>query len=83
MTANNANKRTGKIVYPELSYKIIGASFTVFNELGWGLSELNYQRALAKEFEKNGIDFKREVYVPVEYRTLRVGRYFADFIVDN
>jgi len=31
-----------EIIYPDLSYKIIGISFKVFNELSWGLSEKDY-----------------------------------------
>ncbi len=44
-----------EIVFPDLSYKIIGASFKVFNELGWGLPEKDYQIALGREFNELGI----------------------------
>ena len=43
-----------KLVYPELSYNVLGAAFSAFNELGWGLSEKDYQRGLAKELGKRG-----------------------------
>ena len=82
MRANNANKIQG-LIYPELSYKIVGSGFNVFNELGAGLSEKIYQAALAKEFAHKNIFFEREVYIPLEYQNENVGRYFADFIVDN
>lgn len=29
----------GEILYPELSYKIIGCAYNVYNELGGGYSE--------------------------------------------
>ncbi|OGY99238.1 MAG: hypothetical protein A2945_04680 [Candidatus Liptonbacteria bacterium RIFCSPLOWO2_01_FULL_52_25] len=77
---NNAN---GKIVLPELSYAVIGATFKVFNELGWGFSEKHYQVALAKELESARIGFRREVYVPFEYKSVKIGRYFADFIIED
>ena len=32
------------LVYPELSYKIIGCAFEVFNELGFGHAEKYYQK---------------------------------------
>lgn len=80
MTANNANS---KIVLPELSYSVIGATFKVFNELGWGFSEKHYQAALAKELETAHIKFRREVYVPFEYKSENIGRYFADFVVED
>ncbi|MBI4087592.1 MAG: GxxExxY protein [Candidatus Liptonbacteria bacterium] len=77
---NNANS---KIVLPELSYSIIGAAFRVFNELGWGFSEKHYQGALAKELEDAGLLFRREVYIPFTYKSSTIGRYFADFIVND
>ncbi len=80
MTVNNANKT---LIAPELSYRIVGASFNVFNELGWGLSEKRYQLALAQEFAKLGIPFQREVYIPLKYKGENAGRCFADFVIGN
>ena len=76
-------KEEREIIYPDLSYKIIGISFKVFNELGWGLSEKDYQKALESEFKEINLNFKREIYIPLKYRTANIGRYFADFIIEN
>jgi len=51
MTTNN------KLIYPELSYKIVGILFDVYNELGGGYQEKYYQRAIAKRFKKVNIQF--------------------------
>ncbi|MDO8470142.1 MAG: GxxExxY protein [bacterium] len=72
-----------ELILPELSYAIIGAAFTVFNHLGWGFSEKDYGNALAIELQKQTINFKREVYVPLRYGPENVGRYFADFIIEG
>ncbi|MCX6702301.1 MAG: GxxExxY protein [Candidatus Wolfebacteria bacterium] len=72
-----------EIVLPDLSYKIIGAAFEVFNELGWGLPEKDYQIALSKELKELGFNVKREVYIPLKYKTSNISRYFADFVVDD
>ena len=77
---NNANK---ELIFPELSYKIIGAAFSTFNELGYGLSEKVYQRALAKELEKLGLKFEREFYIPLRYGHENLSRHFADFVVEG
>lgn len=77
---NNANR---EIVFPELSYAIIGAAFRVYNELGWGMTEKEYQKAPANELTALGISFQREVYIPLEYRSTNIGRYFADFIIEK
>ncbi len=76
-------KLTKELVFPGLSYKIIGASFKVFNELGWGLPEKDYQNALSKELKEAEINFKQEVYIPLQYKSLNIGRYFADFIIED
>lgn len=72
-----------EIIFPELSYQIIGAAFSVSNELGYGLPEKAYQDALAKEFTARKIEFKRESYLPLQYRGQHLGKYFADFIVEG
>ena len=83
---NNANGEIGEqkeIVYKTLSFDVIGAAYKVSNTLGWGLSERSYQKALATEFEKRKIKFQREVYIPIHYEAVNIGRYFADFIVED
>jgi hypothetical protein len=35
------------LVYPELSYQVLGALFEVYNKLGNGHAEAVYQRAVA------------------------------------
>ncbi|MBU1326776.1 GxxExxY protein [Patescibacteria group bacterium] len=79
----NTNKNANNIILPELSYKIMGALFTVHNELGPSLLEKYYQRALAKEFEKQGLKFKREIPVTLTYKNEPIGKYILDFIVEG
>jgi len=72
-----------KVIYPELSYQIIGASFDVFNELGFGMSEKYYQKAFAKELERRDIQFVREQLVRLDYKGQPMGRYSLDFVVNK
>lgn len=51
----------------EISYKIRGAVFDVYNALGPGLMESIYQEALAYQLRKDGLDVKEQVPVPVYY----------------
>ncbi|MFA4890095.1 MAG: GxxExxY protein [Candidatus Paceibacterota bacterium] len=71
------------IVFPELSFKIIGATFNVFNKLNWGMQEKYYQRALAKEFSDLGLRYEKEKFIPLEYKNEKIGHYFADFIIEG
>ena len=47
------------LVYPELSYKIVGAAFKAFNEVGFGRSEKFYQKAFAQEMKSIQKDRKQ------------------------
>lgn len=71
------------LIHPELSYKIIGATFKIYNNLGWGHKEITYQRALAVEFNNLGLKFEREKFVSIEYDNRKIGREFLDFVVDG
>ncbi len=83
ITANNANTIREDIVLPELSYTIIGAAFKVFSELGWGLSEKEYQKALAIELKTIGLGYKEQVLIPVVYTNTRIKSCYADFVVED
>lgn len=54
----------------ELTERIIGAAIEVHRELGSGLLESAYQRALAHEFTLRGIPFEKELICPVLYKDL-------------
>lgn len=67
----------------QLTYRIIGCAMTVHRTLGPGFQEVIYQRALAMEMARAGIDFGREVEQPIYYRGVEIGSRRADFIVSN
>ncbi len=72
-----------KEINDELTYKIIGCAMKVHNILGNGFQEVIYQRCLAIELEKQGIQFLREQEMPIYYDDRAVGKRRADFIVEN
>lgn len=71
------------LLYPELSYKIIGAAFDVYNELGAGYSEKYYQKALAESFSKNNLKFQEQINCPIVYNNKIIGRKILDFLVED
>lgn len=83
MPANNANTIGGDVIFPELSYEIIGAAFRIFNELGWGLGEKEYQKALSLELKNSNLRFNEQVLIPVVYDEVRLKNYYADFMVEG
>jgi GxxExxY protein len=70
-----------KEINDELTYAIIGCAMKVHNTLGNGFQEVIYQRCLAIELEKRGIQFLREQEIPIYYDEVPVGIRRADFIV--
>jgi GxxExxY protein len=78
MTSKNQN-----IVYRDLSYKIIGIAYNIFDELGPGHKEKYYQNAFVISFNKENIKFKKELYAPLTFNNKLIGKYFLDFEVEN
>jgi len=72
-----------KVLYKELSYKIVGCFYKVFNALGPGHKEDIYQKALTIEFDNTGIKYVSKKRLSIEYEGKKVGTYEPDFIIDN
>ena len=73
----------GKVIYRELSYRVMQAVFEVHNTLGPGFLESVYEEALACEFELRGISFERQMAVTVTYKGEVVGTHRLDLVVDG
>ena len=72
-----------RLKHSELTDKIIGVFYDVYNELGHGFLESTYAESLVFALEDAGLSAAREVAVPVWFRGRRVGQYFADLIVSD
>lgn len=74
-----------ELKYKDITEKIIGASFEVHKYLGNGFQEVIYQRALAYEFSKAGLDFAREIEQDIYYKEIAepIGTRRADFVVEG
>lgn len=81
--ANLHKSCPSKLLYPELSYKLQGCFFTVYNTLGFGHKEVVYERGLEKEFEAQSIPFTKEESLPIYYRDKKIADYRPDFIIDK
>lgn len=72
-----------KIIYPGLSYAIIGAAMEVHQKLGPGFLEKVYQNALAYELSLRNITFKQYSKLGIIYKNTIVGDYETDLIVEE
>jgi GxxExxY protein len=66
----------------ELTEKVIGLAIKLHRRVGPGLLESVYERCLCFEFQQAGIEFERQVDVPVVYEGVSLEAGFrADIIV--
>jgi len=63
--------------------KIIGCAIEVHRTLGPGLLEVTYESALAMELRLAGLNFERQLVVPVTYKGQPVGEYRLDLVVEK
>ncbi|MFH1562082.1 MAG: GxxExxY protein [Nitrospirota bacterium] len=69
------------LLYEELTHKIRGALFEVYNTLGPGFKEDVYHNALIIEFMLRKIPFQSKSVQKVYYKGKVVGEYEPDFIL--
>ena len=79
----SGGRQPAEVLYPELSYQIVGAAMEVHNELGPGFLEAVYHTALAHELTLRGVVFESEKALPVRYKEQIVGHYEADLVIDG
>ena len=76
--------RTNAVLkHRELTEKIIGVFYEVYNELGHGFLESVYERAFEIALKSKGIDVMRQIEVPVWFRGQQVGDFTADMLVEK
>ena len=67
----------------EITQKIIGVFFEVYNELGHGFLESVYEKSLEVALNAMGVRVRRQIEVPVWFRNHQVGDFTADMLVDD
>jgi GxxExxY protein len=72
-----------KLVDKELTKRVLGGFFAVYNALGFGFLENVYAAALTMELERRGILVQREVPVRVYYLGQPVALYRADMLAER
>jgi GxxExxY protein len=69
--------------FGQLSYDTIGACIDVQRQLGIHCMEVDYQRALELALPKRGLQYQREVEIPIAYDGVVVTKRRVDFVVWN
>jgi GxxExxY protein len=77
----NADQRGLK--HRELTERIIGVFYEVYNELGHGFLESVYEGATLIALAQSGLRAERQAAVPVWFRGQAIGDFRADLIVEK
>jgi GxxExxY protein len=72
-----------KMEYEEITHKIIGAAYQVYNQLGFGFLESVYHKAMLIELAKYDQKVESEKPLEVFYDDQVVGEFNADLFVEN
>ena len=69
--------------HAELTEKIVGIFYDVYNELGYGFLESVYEESLVIALRQTGLDVERQLVIPVWFRGHEVGRFRGDILVED
>jgi GxxExxY protein len=69
--------------YRDLTQKIIGIFYEVYNELGHGFLESVYETAFEMALVSKGLNVLTQIEVPVWFRGKKIGDFTADMLVEK
>lgn len=76
--------RITKIYLNELTYRVIGCAIEVLKILGPGLLESVYEKCIIRELELQGIQFQKQIWVPISYKGLEVNNELRlDLLIED
>ena len=75
--------RRADLLYPDLSFKIVGVLIDVYKQLGPGHQERYYQKAVAVGLQTAKIHFIEQYCVPLKFNNVHIGKYFIDFLIED
>lgn len=69
--------------HEELTHRIIGCAYQVYNQLGFGFLESVYKKAMILELVKNDLRAEEEKHLKVYYDDQVVGDFYADLFIED
>ena len=69
--------------YEEITHKIIGAAYQVYNQLGFGFLESIYKKAMIIELGKDNLKVEAEKSLKVYYDGQIVGDFYVDLFIEE
>jgi len=69
--------------FKEITEKIIGCAYTVYNTMGFGYLESVYEDCMLIELKKAGLNMESQKRITVHYQGQVVGEFVADIFVED
>jgi len=69
--------------YKEMTEKIIGCAYRVYNKMGFGFLESVYEKCLLLEFRNEGLKVEAQKPITIFYDGEIVGEFVVDMIVED
>jgi GxxExxY protein len=69
--------------YEEITEKVIGCAYLVYNKMGFGFLESVYEKCMLIELKKAGISAESQQAIRVRYDDEIVGDFIADIVVED
>jgi GxxExxY protein len=77
------NDFNSELKHRDLTEKILGIYYEVYNELGPGFIESVYEKSLAIALREAGLKVTTQLAIPVWFRGQTVGNFAADVLVND
>lgn len=71
------------MLHSDVTAKILRAYYNVYNELGFGFLEKNYERAMLIELRKMNVQCRSQERIKVFYQGEQIGNYLADLVIED
>ena len=71
-------RTNNQYIHSELTEKIIGCAYDVYNQLKFGFLEKIYENAMMIKLNENGLVAIQQAPINVYFEERLVGEYFAD-----
>jgi len=69
--------------HEEITQKVTGCAYRVYNQMGFGFLESVYETCMLIELEKAGLSVESQKPITVRYDGEVVGEFFADLLVED
>src|SRR5579859_2682391 len=82
-THDSEPQTSAELKHSELTEKLIGIYYSLYNELGHGFLESIYQKAFALMLSERCVAYQEQTPICVRFHGIEMGQFLADFVVES